>query len=104
MPWTKASSAREAWARVNEASEAIFSTRSLLFTMPRVLSNAGYGVNHRRKTGPVEIAQFAILPYREQTMDPNTTVKLIAGILAVVLVAIIIMRRKKKKGATDDEF
>ena len=52
----------------------------------------------------MEIAQFAILPYREQTMDPNTTVKLIAGILAVVLVAIIIMRRKKKKGATDDEF
>jgi LPXTG-motif cell wall-anchored protein len=72
--------------------------------MPRVLSNAEYSVNHRRKTGLEGIAQFAILPYREQTMDPNTTVKLIAGILAVALVAIIILRRKKKKGATDDEF
>ena len=35
-------------------------------------------------------------------MDPNTTVKLIAGVLAVILVAIIIMRRKKKKGVEDD--
>lgn len=104
MPWTKASKAREAWARVNDASEAILPTRSLLFTMPRVLSNAGYGVNRGRKTGLEEIAQFGILPYREETMDPNTTVKLIAGILAVVLVAVIIMRRKKKKGAADDEF
>jgi hypothetical protein len=38
----------------------------------------------------------------EKSMDPNTTVKLIAGVLAVVLVAIIIMRRKKKKGVEDD--
>jgi len=36
-------------------------------------------------------------------MDQNT-VKLIAGILAVVLVAIIFLRRKKKKGAVEDEF
>jgi LPXTG-motif cell wall-anchored protein len=35
-------------------------------------------------------------------MDPNTTVKLIAGVLAVILVAIIILRRKKKKGVEDD--
>ena len=35
-------------------------------------------------------------------MDQNT-VRLIAGILAVVLVAIIVMRRKKKKGV-EDEF
>ena len=35
-------------------------------------------------------------------MDQNT-VRLIAGVLAVVLVAIIIMRRKKKKGV-EDEF
>jgi LPXTG-motif cell wall-anchored protein len=35
-------------------------------------------------------------------MDPNTTVKLIAGVLAVILVAIIIMRRKKKRGVEDD--
>jgi hypothetical protein len=51
-----------------------------------------------------EIAQFAILPYREETMDANTTVKLIAGILAVVLVAIIVMRRKKKGASSEDEF
>jgi LPXTG-motif cell wall-anchored protein len=37
-------------------------------------------------------------------MDPNTTVKLIAGVLALVLVAIIFLRRKKKKGATEDDF
>jgi LPXTG-motif cell wall-anchored protein len=36
-------------------------------------------------------------------MDPNTTVKLIAGVLALILVAIIFMRRKKKK-SVDDEF
>ena len=35
-------------------------------------------------------------------MDQNT-VRLIAGVLAVVLVAIIVMRRKKKKGV-EDEF
>jgi hypothetical protein len=35
-------------------------------------------------------------------MDPNTTVKLVSGVLAVILVAIIIMRRKKKKGVEDD--
>jgi hypothetical protein len=34
----------------------------------------------------------------------QTTVRLIAGILAVVLVAVIFMRRKKKKGAADDDF
>jgi LPXTG-motif cell wall-anchored protein len=37
-------------------------------------------------------------------MDANTTVKLIAGVLALVLVAIIILRRKKKKADTDDDF
>ena len=35
-------------------------------------------------------------------MDQNT-VRLIAGVLAVLLVVIVVMRRKKKKGA-DDEF
>ena len=72
---------------------------------PRVLSKAAIpvsivGVRPVR----VGIAQFAILPYRETADGSKHTVKLIAGILAVVLVAIIIMRRKKKKGATDDEF
>jgi len=37
-------------------------------------------------------------------MDPNTTVKLIAGVLAVALVGIIFLRRKKKKGAAEDDF
>jgi hypothetical protein len=37
-------------------------------------------------------------------MDPNTTVKLISGVLALALVGIIIMRRKKKKGAEEDDF
>ena len=36
-------------------------------------------------------------------MDQNT-VRLVAGILAVVLVAVIFMRRKKKKSTADDEF
>jgi LPXTG-motif cell wall-anchored protein len=35
-------------------------------------------------------------------MDQNT-VRLIAGVLAVLLVVIVVMRRKKKKGV-DDEF
>jgi len=39
----------------------------------------------------------------EEFMDANSTVKLIAAILAVVLIAIIILRRKKKKD-TDDDF
>jgi LPXTG-motif cell wall-anchored protein len=37
-------------------------------------------------------------------MDANSTVKLVSGILAVVLVGIIFLRRKKKKGAAEDEF
>jgi LPXTG-motif cell wall-anchored protein len=37
-------------------------------------------------------------------MDPNSTVKLIAGVLALALVAIIFLRRKKKKGAAEDDF
>ena len=36
-------------------------------------------------------------------MDANSTVKLIAGVLAVILIGIIFLRRKKKKSA-DDEF
>jgi hypothetical protein len=36
-------------------------------------------------------------------MDPQSTVKLIAGILAVVLIAIVILRRKAKK-KNEDEF
>jgi LPXTG-motif cell wall-anchored protein len=36
-------------------------------------------------------------------MDQGT-VKLVAGILAVVLIAIIFLRRKKKKGTAEDEF
>ncbi len=39
-------------------------------------------------------------------MDPNTTVKLIAGVLAVILIGILILRRKSKaskaKGDEDD--
>ena len=38
-------------------------------------------------------------------MDANSTVKLIAGVLAVVLVGIVILRRKgKKTKGDDDEF
>jgi hypothetical protein len=37
-------------------------------------------------------------------MDPNTTVKLISGVLALALVGVIILRRKKKKGAEEDDF
>jgi hypothetical protein len=37
-------------------------------------------------------------------MDANTTVKLIAGVLALVLVGIIIMRRKGKKKEAEDDF
>jgi LPXTG-motif cell wall-anchored protein len=37
-------------------------------------------------------------------MDANSTVKLIAGLLAVLLIAIVFLRRKKKKGAAEDEF
>src|SRR5690349_7188099 len=107
MPSRKASSARVACARVRRASTAIFPTRSLLFTRhvqcPRLLSKAHAGVNLHEKTFQVGIAQFVILPYRENAMD-QTTVRLIAGILAVVLVAIIFMRRKKKKGVAEDDF
>jgi len=42
---------------------------------------------------------------RSLNMDPNSTVKLIAGVLAVVLVGIVILRRKgKKTKGDDDEF
>lgn len=34
----------------------------------------------------------------------QTTVRLVAGILAVVLVAIIVLRRKKKGSAAEDDF
>jgi len=37
-------------------------------------------------------------------MDANSTVKLISGLLAVLLIAIVFLRRKKKKGAAEDEF
>jgi LPXTG-motif cell wall-anchored protein len=54
----------------------------------------------------VFFAQDGILPIqhhgRKEPMDANTTVKLIAGVLALVLVAVIIMRRKKKKEPEDD--
>lgn len=34
----------------------------------------------------------------------DTTVKLVAGVLCLVLVAIIILRRKGKKKTEEDEF
>jgi LPXTG-motif cell wall-anchored protein len=71
--------------------------------VPRVLSNAATGVNSGLELILAEIAQSVILRSRKSHMDQNT-VKLIAGILAVVLVAIIFLRRKKKKGAAEDEF
>ena len=37
-------------------------------------------------------------------MDANTTVKLISGALALVLVGVIVLRRKGKKKDTEDEF
>jgi hypothetical protein len=37
-------------------------------------------------------------------MDAQAAVKLIAGVLAVVLVGIVVLRRKGKKSGADDEF
>ena len=34
----------------------------------------------------------------------QSTVQLIAGILAVVLIAIVILRRKARKGKVEDDF
>ena len=34
----------------------------------------------------------------------QSTVQIVAGILAVVLIAIVILRRKGKKSGNDDEF
>ena len=52
----------------------------------------------------VGITQFAILPIRENAMDAQSTVKIIAGVLALLLVVVIVMRRKKKTGGADDDF
>jgi len=46
-----------------------------------------------------DFAQSDILPLMTQS-----TVQIVAGVLAVLLVVIIIMRRKKKKDTTEDEF
>ena len=38
-------------------------------------------------------------------MDSDTTIKVVAGLLAVLCVAIIVMRRKgKKPSSTEDDF
>lgn len=38
-------------------------------------------------------------------MDAETTIRIVAGALAVLCVAVIIMRRKgKKAGSTEDDF
>lgn len=38
-------------------------------------------------------------------MDAETTIRIVAGALAVLCVAVIIMRRKgKKSGSTEDDF
>jgi cbb3-type cytochrome oxidase subunit 3 len=37
-------------------------------------------------------------------MDANTTVKLIAGVLCLILVAIIFLRKKARKKADEEEF
>jgi hypothetical protein len=72
--------------------------------MPRLLSNTVTGVNRAEQKFRVGITQFAILPYRENAMDAQSTVKIIAGVLALLLVVVIIMRRKKKSSAADDDF
>jgi hypothetical protein len=36
-------------------------------------------------------------------MTPET-IRIVAGVLAIVLIAIIILRRKAKKGKQEDEF
>lgn len=41
---------------------------------------------------------------RQETGMTQDTVKIVAGILAVVLVAIVILRRKNKKKDAEDEF
>ena len=37
-------------------------------------------------------------------MDANTTVKIVAGVLCLILVAVIILRKKGKKKANEEEF
>ncbi len=37
-------------------------------------------------------------------MDSETTIRVVAGVLAVLCVAIIVMRRKKKPASTEDDF
>lgn len=107
IPSRRASKARAACARVKRASIAILPTRSRLFTRltrcPRVLSKAPKGVNRQRKKLSGLKHTICYTALTGNAMD-QTTVRLIAGILAVLLVAIIFLRRKKKKGAADDEF
>jgi LPXTG-motif cell wall-anchored protein len=55
-------------------------------------------VNLERCEKLVGIAQSGILPLMQDT------VRIVAGVLAVLLVAIIFLRRKKKKDTADDEF
>ena len=37
-------------------------------------------------------------------MDANTTVKIVAGVLCLILVAVIILRKKGKKKANEEKF
>ena len=37
-------------------------------------------------------------------MDANSTVKLVAGVLALVLLGVVVLRRKGKKKTEDDDF
>ena len=37
-------------------------------------------------------------------MDAQTTIRVVAGVLAVALVAVVFLRRKKKKSTEEDEF
>ena len=55
-------------------------------------------VNFGRSQKLGGIAQSDILPLMQDT------VRIVAGVLAVLLVAIIFLRRKKKKDTADDEF
>jgi LPXTG-motif cell wall-anchored protein len=37
-------------------------------------------------------------------MDANTTVKIIAGVLCLILVAVLFLRKKGKKKTNEEEF
>jgi hypothetical protein len=89
-----------AWARLLSSSQAGVKVKStvwwrfapeLFYTPVRVHSPAPGTAAHGEP--------------QELKMDAQSTIKLVAGVLAVVLVGIVVLRRKgKKTKSEDDEF